>query len=77
MLVNTAGHSNTVFDFAALFKTTTQELDKGQRPIACMAAFADHIYPVFAYKNKLIVYKDTQFAKELDIDVTSDDVEVL
>ena len=42
-----------------------------------MAAFADHIYPVFAYKNKLIVYKDTQFAKELDIDVTSDDVEVL
>lgn len=68
MLVNSAGHSNTVFDFAALFKTTSEELDQGERPISCMSAFGDHIYPVFAYKNKLIVYKDTQFASELVID---------
>ena len=29
MLVNTAGHSNTVFNFAALFKTTAEKLDNG------------------------------------------------
>jgi hypothetical protein len=77
MLVNTAGHSNIVFDFAALFKTTTRELDNGPRPVACMATFADHIYSVFAYKNKLVAFKNTEFAAEIDIDVTSDDVEVL
>lgn len=42
-----------------------------------MSAFGDHIYPVFAYKNKLIIFKDTHFAKELDIDVTASDNEVL
>ena len=42
-----------------------------------MAAFGDHIYPVFAYKNKLIVYKDTQLASELVIDSSAKDSEVL
>jgi hypothetical protein len=77
MLVNTAGHSNMVFDFAALFKTTYLDLQTGLVPKSSMFAYGDHIYSVFAFRNKVIIYQDTDFAKELDIDVSLNSMEVL
>lgn len=77
MLVNTAGHSNMVFDFAALFKTTTSDLLNSNGPITSMFAYGDHIYSVFAFGNKVVIYQDTEFAKELDIDASESSMEVL
>lgn len=71
MLVNTAGHSNKVFDFAAIFKTSSVDLDTGHGPISSMFAYGQNIFSVFALNNKVMIYQDTAFSKELSIDASS------